>query len=103
MLIKTKFFDDGLISLAVATTHQLQLPHLSAATAHHLRITVGPGPGADGRPAGRPAARPSLLFGQRNGAALFACLFPAYFGLFCLVSSHMVLLNQPKSAGFSTS
>jgi len=35
--------------------------------------------------------------------ALFACLFPAYFGLFWLVSSHMVLLNQPKSAGFSTS
>ena len=35
--------------------------------------------------------------------ALFASLFPAYFGLFWLISSHMLLLNQPKSAGFSTS
>ena len=30
----------------------------------------------------------------------FAFLFPACFSLFWLISSHMVLLNQPKSAGF---
>jgi hypothetical protein len=34
--------------------------------------------------------------------ALFACLVPAWFGLFRLFS-HRILLNQPKSAGFQIS
>ena len=37
---------------------------------------------------------------EEEALALFAFLFSTYFGLFWLISSHMVLLNQPKSASF---
>ena len=50
MLIKTKNFDDGLISLAVATT-----PSTATATpvsSDRLRVTVGPGPGRVNRTVG---------------------------------------------------
>jgi len=50
-----------------------------------------------------PRMQQMLLLRAPAILALFAFLFSAYFGLFWLISSHMVLLNQPKSAGFYTS
>ena len=49
-----------------------------------------------------PLLKKPLCLGRLQWS-LFASLFPAYFGLFCLISSHMLLLNQPKSVDFSTS